>query len=452
MIEVDPPVYAVATAPGGAISIIRLSGDGCLAIARQLFVTSQGQVKKNFDHARMYYGYIVDFESGTTLDEILLVHFAKGKSYTSEEMVELHCHGSVAVLEQIIDLLVRVGAKSAVPGEFTKRAFVNGRIGLSQAEAVRDLIESETFLASSIALHNLRGDLKSKIVSLREELLDCVAHLEVNLDYPEEDIEDLTAQKVSKTIDSIITLMDKILTSYQRMAVLRQGISIAIIGAPNAGKSSLLNSLLKEDRAIVTDIPGTTRDHIEESLRYKGTKFRIIDTAGLRESEDPVEKLGIARSKALEEKAEVCIYIYDGSQAVTLRQNSKACIHVLNKGDLGIHKANQVLVQEHNITVISALEGTGINKVLELIYDLSNRHIGKIDPEIPMLTSRRQSENLRSSRESLVQFQNSVKTGIPIDICMVELYEAIDYLGEITGAVVTEDILDRIFSTFCIGK
>lgn len=448
----EPPVFAVATAPGGAIAIIRLTGEGSLALARSLYLSKKGKPRKHFRHAQMYHGFLVDPETDESLDEILLVCFSKGKSYTAEELMEIHCHGSIAVVEKIVELLTKLGASPAKPGEFTRRAFLNGRIGLSQAEAVRDLIASETFLESSIAIHNLKGDLKSKIASLRDELLNCAAHLEVNLDYPEEDIEDLTIRKISTRIKAIISLIDKILKSYERMVIFREGIYVAIIGEPNAGKSSLLNTLLKEDRAIVTDIPGTTRDHIEESLRFKGTKFRIVDTAGLRESHDPVEKIGIERSKIVEEKAKICIYIYDASEPVTLRQTEKTCLHVLNKCDLEMHAMNKQLIKERNVVVISALEGIGINRLLEELYELSRVFIGEIDPEIPMLTSTRQAENLRNSRESLNQFQTSLKTGIPVDICMVELYEAISYLGEITGVVVTEDILDRIFSTFCIGK
>jgi len=452
MIELEPPVYALATAPGGAISILRLSGEGSLDLALRVFVDARMRTIKDLEHGRMHYGYLLDPKSSQMIDEVFCVYFRKGLSYTLEEMVEFHCHGSIAIIEKTMELFSSLGAKAAKPGEFTKRAFLNGRIGLSQAEAIRDLVEAETFLESSAAIHNLKGELKSKVVDLRENLLNCAAHLEVNLDYPEEDIEDLSQKKIELRIEVIRELMEKILISYQRMSVLREGIFVVILGEPNAGKSSLLNSLLKEERAIVTDIPGTTRDHIEESIRYQGVKFRIVDTAGLRESQDPVEKIGIERSREMEEKAQIRVYIYDGTQAVQGLEKRGRCLHVFNKKDLGIHPMNQEFENRNDTRFISALTGDGLDELLSRLSEISQDLIGKSDPEIPSLTSKRQAENLQAAKESLDAFQNSLRTGIPVDICMVELYEAIDQLGEITGSVITEDILDRIFSTFCIGK
>ncbi|MBT3783489.1 tRNA uridine-5-carboxymethylaminomethyl(34) synthesis GTPase MnmE [bacterium] len=448
----DPPVFALATGTGGAIAIIRLTGRGSLDIARLIFVSASQRPRKKFSPGLLCYGYLKDPSDNSLVDEVFCVYFPEGGSYTSEEMVEFHCHGSRAIIEKTSELLLSRGVKAAPPGEFTRRAFLNGRIGLSQAEAVRDLVEAETFLESSVAIRNLKGDLKSKIASLREQLVDCAAHLEVSLDYPEEDIEDLTHSQIEQRIEGIQRLIEQVLRSYDRFSIVREGVLVTILGSPNVGKSSLLNALLKEERAIVTEIAGTTRDHIEESFTYRGMKYRVVDTAGLRNTMDPVERLGIERTRTLEKKAQIRIYLYDCTLRNELHSSEGPCLHIFNKSDLKVHPDNQKYTDHPRTQFISALKGEGLEKMLDLLHVTSLATYKSEDPEIPVLTSKRQADALREAEMSLSQFLNSLKTGIPIDICMVELYDAVDHLGIITGAVVTEDILDRIFSTFCIGK
>ena len=399
----------------------------------------------------MNYGFLWDEARQTILDEIYLVYFESGRSYTGDDMFEIHCHGSSAILQRLSEILRSFNASPAQPGEFTRRAFLNGRIGLSQAEAIHELIESDNLQQASIAINNVSGGLKSKIATLRNELVDCAAHLEATLDYPEEDIEFINQDSLIARIGEISLIINEIYQNYDRFILSKNGLQVAILGAPNSGKSSLLNALLKQERAIVTEIAGTTRDHIEESIQINGYKFKIIDTAGLRSTSDKVEKIGIERSLEFEKSSTLIIYLYDGTEDVTLRESEGNCIHILNKMDLQLSDTNSKLISRSNVIQVSALTLDGLDKLESWLVTNASKYLCN-KKDLPMLTSERQRDSMQKAAESLECFRESLQSGIPMDIALVDLYEGLDYLGQITGKIVTEDIVDRIFEKFCIGK
>tara|TARA_B100000674_G_scaffold482386_1_gene484738 strand:+ start:4710 stop:6071 length:1362 start_codon:yes stop_codon:yes gene_type:complete len=447
----DAPIFGLSSQVGGAVAIMRCSGKSCLSVAHKLFRSSSKQPRVDFSSHLMNYGFIWDEARQAILDEVYLVYFEAGRSYTGEEMIEIHCHGSTAILQRLSEILRSLGLVPAQPGEFTRKAFLNGRIGLSQAEAVNELIESDNLQQASIAINNVSGGLKSKIMTLRHELVDCAAHLEATLDYPEEDIEFINQDSLLSRINEIASIVDEIYQNYDRFQLSKNGIQVVILGAPNSGKSSLLNALLKKDRAIVTDVEGTTRDHIEENIQINGYKFRIIDTAGLRSTSNKVEQIGIERALEFEKSATLKIYLYDGTQSVNLRNSQDNCIHVLNKMDLDFSTMSSSLLSKSNVIQVSALKLEGLQTLEAWLVENASRYlINKTD--LPMLTSERQRDAMHKASESLQSFRGSLQNGIPMDIALVELYEALDYLGQITGKIVTEDIVDRIFEKFCIGK
>jgi tRNA modification GTPase len=451
--ESHPVVFALSTGAGGAIAIIRMTGNGCQNLASKLFLGARKQNLSCFEPGKMHYGFFCDPESQEIIDEIYLVYFKAEKSYTREDLIELHCHGSAAIIHRVSELLSKSGALPAPPGEFTKRAFLSGRLSLTQAEAVRELVEAESFMESSVAINNLTGGLRDKVMELREDVIDCAAHLEAILDYPEEELESLCPQKLMHRIEAILGYVSDLVASYDRFCISKIGIQVVLLGEPNVGKSSFLNAILKQSRAIVTDIAGTTRDHIEESLTYKGIKFRFVDTAGLRTTSHIIEQLGIEKTLELEREAQICVYLYDGSQPVSLRASPKDQIHLLNKSDLGTHQKNKALIQLENVLEISALKDQGMDSFLDWIHGFALERLKpKQSSEIPTLTSERQSQALIAVQANLKTFIDSLKRGIPMDIALVDLYEAIDHLGAITGKIITEDIIDRIFEKFCIGK
>jgi len=445
----DDLIYALATGTGGAVAIIRLSGSSCWDTLVPLLKTKK---MRGLRPRPRYFHYVGIYDGDSLLDDVCCVFFPLEKSYTGEEMAEIHCHGSRAIIQRICEILSQRGARPAKPGEFTRRAFINGRMGLSQAEAVRELIESDTIEEASVAIRKLQGELKHRVEELRHDLIDCAASLEATLDYPEEDIEHMDQGILIQRIDSLSSKISAMRHTYDRHKLAREGISVAILGKPNAGKSSLLNSLLKEERAIVTDIEGTTRDHIEESFQYKGIKFRLIDTAGIRESHDVVEKIGIERSLRFEKEADLVLYLYDGLIKVDLRSESQNAFHLLNKSDLGVHEDNRILLERVGVFSISAMRHSGLEKLLNAMQSFGRNLITQTDSEVPVITSERHAHCLDSAYFCLNSFKDSLIRGIPMDIALVELYEARDHLGQITGMVATADIIDRIFEKFCIGK
>ena len=447
----NAPIFGLSSQVGGAIAIMRCSGKNCLEIARKIFLNPIKKTRTTFKSHVMNYGFLWDEARQTILDEIYLVYFESGRSYTGDDMFEIHCHGSSAILQRLSEILRSLNASPAQPGEFTRRAFLNGRIGLSQAEAIHELIESDNLQQASIAINNVSGGLKSKIVTLRNELVDCAAHLEATLDYPEEDIEFINQDSLVGRIGEISLIINEIYQNYDRFILSKNGLQVAILGAPNSGKSSLLNALLKQERAIVTEIAGTTRDHIEESIQINGYKFKIIDTAGLRSTSDKVEKIGIERSLEFEKSATLIIYLYDGTEDVTLRESEGNCIHILNKMDLQLSDTNSKLISRSNVIQVSALKLDGLDKLESWLVTNASKYLCN-KKDLPMLTSERQRDSMQKAAESLECFRESLQTGIPMDIALVDLYEGLDYLGQITGKIVTEDIVDRIFEKFCIGK
>ncbi len=448
-----PVVFALSTAAGGAIAIIRITGNGCQGLAARLFLSPSKQSQVGFDPGRMHYGYFSDPDTQEIIDEIYLVHFKKDRSYTREDLIELHCHGSTAIIQKISEILSKSGAVPAPPGEFTKRAFLSGRVSLTQAEAVQELVEAESFLESSIAIQNLTGGLRDKVVELREEVLDCSAHLEAILDYPEEELESLSSETLIHRIETVLGFVSELIQSYTRFSLSKSGVQVVLLGEPNVGKSSFLNAIIKQDRAIVTHIAGTTRDHIEESLRYKGIKFKFVDTAGLRGTAQTIERIGIKKTLELERKAQCRVYLYDGSRPVILRSNPEDHVHLLNKSDLGLHPKNKSLISLENVLQVSALQHQGLDPFLNWIHDFAKTRLNLSHcSEAPTLTSERQSQALTQVQSNLRTFIQSLNQGIPMDIALVDLYEALDHLGSITGKIVTEDIVDRIFEKFCIGK
>ena len=440
----NAPIFGLSSQVGGAIAIMRCSGKNCLEIARKIFLSPIKKTRSTFKSHVMNYGFLWDEARQTILDEIYLVYFESGRSYTGDDMFEIHCHGSSAILQRLSEILRSFNASPAQPGEFTRRAFLNGRIGLSQAEAIHELIESDNLQQASIAINNVSGGLKSKIATLRNELVDCAAHLEATLDYPEEDIEFINQDSLIARIGEISLIINEIYQNYDRFILSKNGLQVAILGAPNSGKSSLLNALLKQERAIVTEIAGTTRDHIEESIQINGYKFKIIDTAGLRSTSDKVEKIGIERSLEFEKSSTLIIYLYDGTEDVTLRESEGNCIHILNKMDLQLSDTNSKLISRSNVIQVSALTLDGLDKLESWLVTNASKYLCN-KKDLPMLTSERQRDSMQKAAESLECFRESLQSGIPMDIALVDLYEGLDYLGQITGKIVTEDIVDRIF-------
>ncbi len=445
------PIVAIATPFGeSAIGMVRLTGKGVLEIAQKHFKTSK-PIKPRYAH----YGELLD-EKGEVLDEGVLVYYKAPHSYTGEDMVEISLHGNPLILKKAVELFLKAGCRLAQPGEFTKRAFLSGKLDLTQAEAVAELISAKTDLARKVALRQLQGELSKYIRPLRESLLELCAYVEADIEFSEEDIPTLSKEQVIELVSKVIEGIDKLLKTAKTGKLIREGIKLAIVGKPNVGKSSLFNALLKEDRAIVTDIEGTTRDFIEESLNLRGIPVRLIDTAGIRQTSDPVEKIGVQRSLKKIEEADVILFVVDASSSLTEEDlriyetvKNRDLIVVLNKIDLGEVVPLEIF-KGHSIIKVSALTGTGLQNLEEEIL----KKAGAIAQEgLNIYVSLRHEELLRKSKEVLESFLERYREeDISPEIAMLDIREASDYLGEIVGEVTTEDILGNIFSRFCIGK
>lgn len=444
-------ISAISTPPGEAgIGIVRISGPDAVKIAEKLFISPKNSVMKS--HA-VIYGFIKDPESGQRVDEVLLTVMRAPHTYTKEDVIEINCHGGLLPLRRVLELTLKEGARLAVPGEFTKRAFLNGRIDLSQAEAALDLIRAKTEESERIALEQLTGGLSEKINALREKTLSVCAHIEAYIDFPEEEIEPASISEIKKDITDTIDDISALSASYNEGRFFREGLKVAIAGRPNVGKSSLLNALLQRDRAIVTEMPGTTRDVIEEYLNIEGLPLRIMDTAGIRQAHDMAEEEGVKRSLQAVKDADLVLGILDSSMPLkdgdmklieTLR--GKNSILVLNKTDLP--EAMIELPHDMPSVRVSAKTGEGLEALKEAIF---NSCLRKGRTEGVMVTNLRHKTALDASETALKAALNAIETR-PLEITAMELREALDRLGEIVGAVTTEDILNRIFSEFCIGK
>ena len=471
-------IAAIATAPGeGGIGIIRISGDDSFKILKNIFRYPSGKEIDHPEPRKMIYGNIISSEyndisqkdsnseiysSYSVIDECMAVYMKAPHTYTGEDVVEIQCHGSTVSLRKILSLVLSKGAGLAEHGEFTKRAFLNGRIDLSQAEAVIDLIraKSEDGLASAVS--QLHGSVSQEIRSIRKKMADLLSDIIVHIEYPEEDLEELLYDNLILSIDDIYKQIDKLYGTADTGRMLKDGIRIAIIGRPNVGKSSLLNCLLKENRAIVTDIPGTTRDTIEESALIGGIPVRMVDTAGIRETEDRIEQIGIQKSMESLQQADIILLLFDASESAKdidrdfLKMvEGKKYIVLLNKTDLGISTDNisSFLVDSPPAKVIpiSVLRGDGIS---ELIQEIQNYvYGGKVVPEYSLLISNvRHEELLRQSLQLLQDARGMLEQNEALDFAECDIREAWMKLGEITGEAVTDDIVSEVFSRFCLGK
>lgn len=456
----EDTIAAVATAYGeGGIGIIRISGEKALSILEEVFEFA-GETYQIVNR-RMTYGRIVDRENEQIIDEVLAVYMKGPKTYTAEDVVEINCHGSMVSLRKTLALVLRKGARLAEPGEFTKRAFLNGRLDLSQAEAVIDIIKAKTDRSFDVAMSQLEGALSLRVTEIRQKLLDLLVDITVNIDYPDEDIEELTYDKIEENILIIGEMIEKLLSTADTGRMIREGIRVAIVGKPNVGKSSLMNSLLRETRAIVTEIPGTTRDTIEEAISIRNIPVYLVDTAGIRETSDEVERLGIERSKAAFNEADFIIFIMDGSSAISDEDREIASyldgrdsVVLINKNDLERGFTNddvRELVNDPVIIETSLINNEGIeeieNHIEELVYggELSQH-------DSTMVNNVRHIELLKQSRDSLRDAMEMTLAREALDFIEVDVRNAYDLLGEITGETVSDDIINEVFSRFCLGK
>lgn len=451
----DRTIAAPATPHGvGGIAVIRVSGGDAIEICDKIFKgkTPLSQVESH----TVSYGHIVD-ESGELVDEVLVTVMKAPRTYTREDVVEISTHGGLSVQKQVMDLLIRSGAYPAEPGEFTKRAFLNGRIDLSQAEGVIDIINARTALSQKNALSQAEGKLSVKINEIRQALVHLAARMQVAIDYPDEDLEDITLSGIGDELDSQLCASKRLLDTANRGRVLKDGIKTAIVGKPNVGKSSLLNCLAGEERAIVTDIAGTTRDIIEEFVNLCGVPLMLLDTAGIRETSDTVEKIGVERSKRAVEEADLVILVCDTTRALDDEDKAlfdmtaeKKRIVIANKTDKEPHSdaENEIIA---DAVRISAKTGDGIEELADKIKKMySLGEIGQNDEII--LTNMRHVAALSRSYEAMQRARDAVSAGLPQDLAALDIYQAIDFLGEITGDTVSEDIVSEIFHNFCVGK
>lgn len=462
MLTGDDTISAIATAIGeGGIGIIRISGSKAMAIAGKLFISKSGKTVDSLLSHQVMYGHIIDPASGETVDEAILLSMRAPRSYTCEDVVEIHCHGGPVPLKRILDLTLVQGARLAEPGEFTKRAFLNGRLDLAQAEAVIDIIRSKTDASLKVAVGNLSGQLSEQVRALRHAVLRMIAQLEAAIDFPEEDIEEAAAADVAQLIAEAKSRLTTLLATAQTGRILREGLATVIIGKPNVGKSSLLNALLREKRAIVTDIPGTTRDIIEEYVNIGGIPLKIIDTAGIRDTADVVEKIGVERAKALVEQADLILLLLDSSaplspedRAVLELLPGKQAIVLINKSDLPARLETEEVEKYTGgrlVLKISVAREEGLAALEQAIVDMV--YGGQVSPgEAAFVNNVRHSAALRAALERLNDAEATIEAGMPSDCIVVDLREAWEKLGEVTGDTVGEDIIDQIFTQFCIGK
>lgn len=447
-------IAAISTPAGaGGISIVRISGDEALNIIKRIFKTKDID---NFPSHTVKYGHIIDGE-GKVLDEVLVSFFKSPKTYTGEDVCEVNCHGGNLVTKQILELILRNGAKLAEPGEFTKRAFLNGKMDLSQAEAVMDLINSKSLKEKSASLNQLEGVLGKKIAEIKGNLVDLLVDIEANIDYPEYDVEDVRREKIDKVLEENIAKLDKLEKSFEDGKLLKNGVNTVIVGKPNVGKSSLLNVLLKEERAIVTEIAGTTRDTIEEYVTIKGIPLKIVDTAGIRETQDVVEGIGVEKSlKALKE-AELVLMILDATKELEDEDfkildeiKDKNHIILINKIDME-SKIEKSTLNDENVLEISAKTLEGIDELEQKIEEMFNINEINVNDEI-LVTNIRHKELISKAKEELKSVKHAINSGVPVDMISIELQNAVQNLGEITGETVSEDVISGIFKKFCLGK
>ena len=450
-------IAAISTPKGeGGIAIIRISGDKSFEILDKIFVKKNPNANLGF--YKLNYGFIKDGEK--TVDEVMAVRLKAPKSYTCEDIVEINCHGGTLVSEKVLELVLRNGARHAESGEFTKRAFMNGRIDLSQAEAVMDIIQGKTEKSVSLSLDQLRGDLRDKVNQFKKALLDITAHVNVVLDYPEEGIDDPLPAELRNNLEKVYEEANRLIDSYDTGKKIKEGIKTVIVGKPNVGKSTLLNALLHEERAIVTHVAGTTRDVIEEIINIKGVPLVLVDTAGIRKTDDLVENIGVEKSKQFIGKADLVLLVLDASKELEnedievinqIKENKKKVIVLLNKIDLN-KKINLAGHNLENIVEISAKDNIGIEDMQEKIYSYIVEEDVENSSEKLIITNIRHKTALEKTKDAIKNIFETIDMGLPMDLISVDLKEALDSLSEITGEISSEDILDHVFGNFCVGK
>ena len=451
----EETIVALATPNGiGAIGVIRLSGPDAIVIADSVF---RGKDLNLQESHTIHFGQIVDGD--LLLDEVLVSLFIAPRSYTRENVVEISCHGSNYIIESIIKLLVKRGARSARPGEFTLRAFLNGQLDLSQAEAVADLIAANSKASQQVAMQQLRGGFSNQLQALREQLVNFASLVELELDFSEEDVEFANRDQLKQLIHNITKIVGQLIQSFELGNVIKNGVNTVIAGRPNAGKSTLLNALLNEERAIVSHIPGTTRDTIEEVLNINGINFRLIDTAGIREATDTIEQIGVQRTMEKISQSALLIYVFDASEITIEELNSDlenlqrpgiTMLVVANKADLLNEEQLLSLPHTQSAIIISAKQKQHIDELEQKIYTSAVRH--QLGGNETLVTNIRHLEALQKTESALIRLLEGIETHVTSDFLAMDIKQALHYLGEITGTVTTDDLLDNIFSKFCIGK
>ena len=441
-------IAAISTAQGvGAISIVRISGDEALEIVNKIFDKDIKKYKSN----TINYGHIIDNDK--IVDEVLVSVFLAPKTYTKEDIVEINTHGGISVTNKILELLLENGARLAEPGEFTKRAFINGRIDLIEAESVMDLIDAKTESARKMAINGVDGRLSSKINKLRDKALDIISNIEVNIDYPEyEDIEVMTIDDIRNYSKELNKDIDDLLKTSESGKIIKEGINTVILGRPNVGKSSILNRLLDEEKAIVTDIPGTTRDIVEGSIRLNGVLINFLDTAGVRETTNTVEKIGVEKSLSLLDKADLVLLVLNNNEKLTKedkelldKTKDKKRIIVVNKMDL----ESKIDLEEEYVKV--SAQQNNIDELLNKINELFK--LDEInDGDMTYISNAREISLLKKAKQSSNNLIKSLDEGIPIDMLEIDIKNIIDYLGEVTGESYDNELIDKLFSRFCLGK
>ena len=453
--------YTIAAVSTGnvvsAIGIIRLTGDDCAAIAGKVFTLNSGKALIEAPDKKLVLGQLHD-KDGRVIDSCCVIYSRGPHSYTGEDTVEFHCHGSPAVLSAGLEALYIAGAKPAKRGEFTKRAFLNGKLGLTEAEAVIDLIEADTAEAAANAAGQVGGRLQKQLDPIYDDLVNLCSHFHAVLDYPDEDIEDFGLASYESALQKDAAALNRLLKTYSQGRIMKSGVAAAIVGKPNVGKSSLLNALAGYDRVIVTDIPGTTRDTVEETVMLGSTKLRLIDTAGIRETADTVEAIGVERSKKAVENADLVIFVCDGSkpldeqdeEIIRLCTRCENAVALINKTDLGqAVPLSQLPFDPDSILPICAKTGQGLDRLAELVQGMFS---GTMPCDGSILTNARQADAIRRAYNAMLSALDGLSLGLTPDAVLTDVEEAMTAMGEVTGATVREDITARIFERFCVGK
>ena len=460
MIQQDT-IAALVTAVGeSSVGIIRISGPQAVSVAEKIYLGSS-DLQTAQSHT-IHYGYVYDWRQQKKIDEALFLLMRGPRSFTGEDVVEVQCHGGMVVLKQVLQLILLSGARLAEAGEYSKRAFLNGRLDLAQAESIMDIVQAKTERGVDLALSQLQGTLSVMVKALMADLLELIAFIQADIDYPDDDIERLTAQQFAERVSALQGHVEAVLQNAQKGKMIGDGLRVVIAGKPNVGKSSLLNALLGQERAIVTDIPGTTRDVIEEYINLNGIPLKIVDTAGIRETDNIVEQIGVDKAQQFVRNADLVLYVIDGVQGLTEQDKqlmadlqNRPVIYLLNKSDLGISDAvrQQVFdaIGHEPMLEISAQEKNGLEQLEQKINDLFFAGTLEVSNQI-LVTNVRHIQILEESLSHLAGFLNGLELGLSVDFLVIDLQNAWEKLGKITGETVEDDLLDQIFSKFCLGK